>query len=54
MHKLESIANQIREKFDIRTARRDQALAEEHATQALSEGTVDARLFSGNPCRASR
>ena len=28
MHKLESIANQIREKFDIRTARRDQALAE--------------------------
>ncbi len=28
MHKLESIANQIRETFDIRTARRDQALAE--------------------------
>jgi translin len=28
MHKLESIANQIREKFDIRTAMRDQALGE--------------------------
>ena len=28
MHKLESIANQIREKFDVRTARRDQALTE--------------------------
>jgi translin len=28
MHKLESIANQIREKFDIRTAMRDQALTE--------------------------
>ena len=28
MHKLESIANQIREKFDILTALRDQALAE--------------------------
>jgi len=28
MHKLESIANQIREKFDVRTAMRDQALAE--------------------------
>lgn len=28
MHKLESIANQIREKFDVRNARRDQALAE--------------------------
>jgi translin len=28
MHKLESIANQIREKFDVRTAMRDQALSE--------------------------
>jgi translin len=28
MHKLEGIANQIREKFDVRTARRDQALTE--------------------------
>lgn len=28
MHKLESIANQIREKFDVRTAMRDQALKE--------------------------
>jgi translin len=28
MHKLESIANQIREKFDVRTAMRDQALTE--------------------------
>lgn len=28
MHKLENIANQIREKFDLRTARRDQALTE--------------------------
>src|SRR5512141_2160435 len=28
MHKLESIANQIREKFDVRTAMRDQALTQ--------------------------
>lgn len=31
MHKLESIANQIREKFDVRTAMRDQALTQARA-----------------------
>jgi len=28
MHKLENIADQIRQKFDLRTAKRDQALAQ--------------------------
>jgi translin len=37
MHKLESIANQIREKFDLRTALRDQALTQARAlTRACS------------------
>jgi translin len=37
MHKLESIANQIREKFDVLTALRDQALSEaRHLTRACS------------------
>ena len=37
MHKLESIANQIREKFDARTAMRDQALTQARAlTRACS------------------
>lgn len=37
MHKLESIANQIREKFDIRTAMRDQALTQARSlTRACS------------------
>lgn len=37
MHKLESIANQIREKFDVRTAMRDQALTQARAlTRACS------------------
>jgi len=38
MQKLESIANQIREKFDLRTAMRDQALAEaRQLTRACSQ-----------------
>lgn len=37
MHKLENIANQIREKFDVLTALRDQALSEaRHLTRACS------------------
>jgi translin len=37
MHKLESIANQIREKFDVRTAMRDQALTQARSlTRACS------------------
>lgn len=37
MHKLESIANKIREKFDVRTAMRDQALTQARAlTRACS------------------
>ncbi len=37
MHKLETIANQIREKFDVRTAMRDQALTQARAlTRACS------------------
>jgi translin len=37
MHKLESIANQIREKFDVRTVMRDQALTQARAlTRACS------------------
>jgi translin len=37
MHKLESIANQIREKFDLRTAMRDQALTQARSlTRACS------------------
>jgi len=37
MHKLEMIADQIRQKFDLRTAKRDQALAQaRHLTRACS------------------
>ena len=37
MHKLEKIADQIRQKFDIRTAKRDQALTQaRHLTRACS------------------
>ncbi|HXD12466.1 MAG TPA: haloacid dehalogenase [Anaerolineales bacterium] len=59
MHKLEKIADQIRQKFDIRTAKRDQALTQaRHLTRACSlairavhrddKETMEAQLAEAN------
>jgi translin len=59
MHKLEKIADQIRQKFDVRTAKRDQALTQaRHLTRACSlairavhrddKETMEAQLAEAN------